>query len=85
MRYVNTVVLFLGKDNYIVMQQGIVVLYHESRNIVFLYYFSLRDVRFDMQMNKDFCPVMNSILSKILQKGSSMIPEEEFYNIEDLI
>ena len=35
-------------------------------------------VRFDMQMKKNFCPVMNAILGKILHKGSNLMSEEDF-------
>ncbi len=41
-------------------------------------------LRFDLQLKNNFCPSMNAILGKILQKGTSIMKEEDFNNIEDI-
>lgn len=41
-------------------------------------------LRFDLQLKNNSCPSMNAIFGKIFQKGSNIIPEEEFNNIEDI-
>ncbi len=44
---------------------------------------SICTLRFDLQLKNNSCPSMNALLGKLLQKGSSIMSEEEFNNIED--